>query len=69
MTQYDSDWWTCEAMMREGIGSLKLLGRLGRHSDHENHENHSKLKAAWPNHWAGYQLISLLLFIECPVRN
>ena len=66
MSDLERDWWTSEAMMRDGIGLVKLIGWVARYSDHEAI---ARLKAYWPYYWATYEFIGLLMWIECPSRN
>lgn len=47
------DYWTLEAMRKFGGGFVKMLGQLAAHADSDNLE---RIKKAWPEYWAEYEL-------------
>jgi hypothetical protein len=49
----DRDWWTTEAMRRYGGSFVLGLGRLAALADGDNF---ARIKAAWPEYWANYEI-------------
>jgi hypothetical protein len=58
MSDHDEDWWTHEAMKRFGGSFVQLLGQAARHADDVNH---AKIKATWPEYWARYHALGVVL--------
>lgn len=52
MSTYEQDWWTIEAMIREGGSFVSALGRAARVADPVNL---AIIKQSWPTYWTGYE--------------
>ena len=52
MNNEDVEFWTAEAMMREGGGFVRRLGAAYRYADPDNRR---KIREAFPEYWRRYE--------------